>query len=51
MLDIFEFTYQIVNKTQERARVAHVPMSLAFVDKNHRSNQILIEDFKFFLTL
>ena len=51
MLEIPKFMLRDINITHIKTRVAHVPISFAFVDKNHRSNQLLIEDFKLFETL
>lgn len=40
-----KFVYLITNRTLTKARVAHVPISLAFVDQNHLSVQTDTDDF------
>lgn len=42
-----KFVYPITNETLTKARVAHVPISLAFEDKNHLSVHADIDDLIF----
>ena len=51
MLEIPKIMLRNINIPHIKAHAAHVPISFALVDKNHLSNQILIEDFKLFETL